>query len=549
MGKSALANISDIAARTRWSVFLHWYMLGALGVSGLFAIYIAEGLSERFFINVGLISAFMLSNFIFYFLAKVQRGEAYYRGIVISLIIYELLFITLGMYLNGGLESQIFILYVVPILMATVTLRGFWIYTTAISAVVLISGFLWADYTGWITSPDKLTSLSTDYQYVLNTIVFIGLVILLITYLASYIINLLQQKERQAITDMEALARAQAIAKVGSWEWDISEDAISWSEQMYKIFGLRSGSEINYNAYLERIHPDDRQLLTQTVERSLKTGRPYQITHRVISSGNKILTIRGEGQPIKNTEGKPVKVIGTARDITAEHELEQAKSDFVSLASHQLRTPATEVKMLIALLRDGYVGKLTTEQYELAEKAYQTNERQIKVANDLLGVAQINAGRISLQKSPIELSEWLSKIAEDIRPMLKEREQQFIFKSLKKPITIKADADRLQLVIENLIENASKYTPEGGKITLSYSAGTSHAIINVRDTGFGIAKSDQKNIFDIYTRANNRLGTHVGGSGLGLFLVKKLVDLHHGKIIVISKPKVGSTFSIHLPYK
>jgi PAS domain S-box-containing protein len=346
---------------------------------------------------------------------------------------------------------------------------------------------------------------------------------------------------------MEALARAQAIAKVGSWEWDISKDTISWSEQMYKIFGLRSGSEINYSAYIERIHPDDRQLLTQTIERSQKTGRPYQVTHRVISGGNKILTIRGKGQPIKNAAGKPTKIIGTARDITAEHELEQAKSDFVSLASHQLRTPATEVKMLIALLRDGYVGELTSEQYELAEKAYVTNERQIKVANDLLGVAQINAGRISLRKTPLELGEWLATIAGDIRPMLKEHKQQFVFKSLKKPVTIKADADRLQLVIENLIENASKYTPEGGKVTLSYSAGKSYAIISVRDTGFGISKSDQKNIFDIYTRANG--DSRVGGSGLGLFLVKKLVDLHHGKVVINSKPKSGSTFSIYLPYK
>jgi signal transduction histidine kinase len=112
-----------------------------------------------------------------------------------------------------------------------------------------------------------------------------------------------------------------------------------------------------------------------------------------------------------------------------------------------------------------------------------------------------------------------------------------------------ADADRLQLVVENLVENASKYTPAGGKVTLGYSAGTSQAIINVRDTGIGIARKDQKNIFDIYTRANSQHSIQVGGSGLGLYLVKKLVDLHHGKVTITSKPKVGSTFSLRLPYK
>jgi signal transduction histidine kinase len=539
--------ISDVASRTRWSVFLHWYMLGALGVSGLFAIYIAEGLSSRFFSNVILLSLFILSNFIFYFLARGRHSDAYYRGIVLALIIYEILFITLGMYLNGGLESQIFILYVVPILMSAITLPRLWVYLTAIGAVFIVSGFLWADYKGWITSIDKLTGLGRDYQYVLNTIVFIGLAILLITYLASYIINLLQQKERQALANMEALDRAQAIARLGSWEWDIQRDTISWSDQLYRMFGIRAGRTITYKAYIERLHPDDRKLMTKTIERSLKTGRPYQVTHRVVI-GNKIRTIRGEGRVVKNASGEPVKIIGTAQDVTAEQELEQAKSDFVSIASHQLRTPATEVKMLLALLKDGYAGKLTRKQYKLIETAYHTNERQIKVANDLLGIARIDAGRIKLHKKPLELGQWLSTIAQNIQPMLEEKNQEFIFKPLKKSVTIKADAERLRLAVENLIDNASKYTPEGGTVTLQYAVSDSHAVISVRDTGIGIAKSDQKDVFDIYTRIDSALSTQVGGSGLGLYLVKKLVDLHHGKVTVSSRPKAGSTFRIHLPY-
>ena len=539
--------ISDTASRTRWSVFLHWYMLGAISISGLFSIYIAEGLSSRFFSNVILLGVFMLSNFIFYFLAKARRSDNYFRGIVLGLIIYEVLFITLGMYLNGGLESQIFILYVVPILMAAITLQGFWIYAVAVSTVTIISSFLWADYKGWVTSVDKLTSLSRDYQYVLNTIVFIGLVILLITYLASYIINLLQQKERQALANMEALVRAQTIAKLGSWEWDIQQDIISCSDQLYRMFGFRPGGTITYKSYIEKIHPDDRKLMTKTIERSLITGRPYQVTHRVVA-GSKIRTIRGEGRVIKNPSGEPVKVIGTAQDITAEQELEQAKSDFVSIASHQLRTPATEVKMLLALLKDGYVGKLSPQQHKLIETAYQTNERQIKVANDLLGIARLDSGRIKLNKKPLELGWWLSTIAQNFQPMFEEKNQQLIFKPLKKSVTIKADAERLQLAIENLIDNASKYTSEGGTVTLSYAGSASQAVISIRDTGIGIAKSDQKNMFDIYTRIDNQVGIQVGGSGLGLYLVKKLVDLHHGKVVVSSRPKAGSTFRIELPY-
>jgi signal transduction histidine kinase len=546
--KAMPTDISDTASRTRWSVFLHWYMLAALGVSGLFAIFIAEGFSERFFINLGLLGVFILSNFIFYFLARLRRGDVYYRSIILAIVIYELLFITLAMYLNGGLESQIFILYVVPILMSAVTLQGYWVYLTALVTVSLIGGFLWADYMGWITSLDKLTGLSKDYQYVLNTIVFIGLVVLLITYLANYMIHLLQQKERQALASAEALARAQAVAQLGSWEWDIPNGTISWSDQLYKMFGMRPGSKITYDAYLEKIHPDDRSLMTRTIERSLKTGRSYKIDHRIVGGSNKIRTIRGEGRIIKNAAGEPVKMIGTARDITSEQELEQAKSNFVSLASHQLRTPATEVKMLLALLKDGYVGELTGKQSDMVAKAYRVNERQMKIANDLLGVARIDAGKIKLRKQSLELGQWLGDIVQDIRPVLQDKKQQLVFKPLKKSVVVRADPERLHLVIENLIDNASKYTPAGGKVTLRYSAGASQAVISVRDTGVGIAKSNQQKMFEIYTRIDNRLSPQVGGSGLGLYLVKKLVDLHRGRVEVHSRLGRGSTFRIHLPY-
>jgi PAS domain S-box-containing protein len=527
-------------------VWLHWYVLAALGVSGLFSIYIAEGFSARFFSNLALVSLFILSNFVFYFLAKAHRSVAFFRGIALALIAFDLSLITLAMYLNGGLESQIFILYVIPILMSAIVLQGRWVALTAVVTVVIISGFLWADYAGWISSLDKLTTLGRDYQYVLNTIVFIGLVILLITYLASYIINQLQQKERQAVSNLEALVQAQSIAKLGSWEWDITTDTISWSEQLYKMFGFQPGAVIAYEAYLERLHPDDREHQAKSIARSLKTGRPYQTVHRVVT-GNKTRIIRSEGRVVKDATGKPVKLIGTAQDITAEHELERAKSDFVSIASHQLRTPATEVKMLLALIKDGYAGALSPEQQEMIETAHQTNERQIKVANDLLGIARLNASRIKLNKKSLELGQLLSAIAQNIRPVLEEKSQQLIFKPLKKTVTIKADAERLQLAIENLIDNASKYTPEGGTVTLSYTASAAQAVISIRDTGVGIAKRDQKNMFDIYTRINNQLSTQVGGSGLGLYLVKKLVDLHHGKVAVSSRPKIGSTFRIYLP--
>lgn len=543
------ANVSNMAARTRWTVFLHWYVLTALGISGLFSIYIVEGFSERFWTNTGLISVMLLSNFIFYFLAKAKdKGRLYYRNIVLSIIIYELLFITFAMYINGGLESQVFTLYVVPILLAIVTLRGLWVYLTALTSVILIGGFLWADYEGWITSLAKLTSLSKNAEYVINTTVFICLVILLITYLATYIVKLLRQRERQAIANAEALARAQEVARIGSWEWDVATSVISWSDQMYKLFGFRADKPVSYKMLLDKVHPDDRAELAKKIDQSLKAGKPFQVTHRAIPRANKILTIQSEGQIVRSPEGEFVKLVGTARDVTAEHELEQAKSNFVSLASHQLRTPATEVKMLLAILKDGFAGELKADQQELLAKAYDTNERQIKIANDLLGIAQLNSGKMNLQKTSLELGSWLAGIIQEIRPMLDDKKQLLVFKQLQKPVTVKADTDQLRLVVENLIENASKYTPAKGTITVRYTSSNSYANVSIRDTGIGIAKKDQAHIFDIYNRGNSA-NNLVGGSGLGLYLVKRIVDLHRGKVTVTSRPGSGSTFTIQLPYR
>jgi signal transduction histidine kinase len=227
--------------------------------------------------------------------------------------------------------------------------------------------------------------------------------------------------------------------------------------------------------------------------------------------------------------------------------LDKAKGDFVSLASHQLRTPATGVKVLLSLLAEGYAGKLSPEQRDLLMQAYDANERQLRIANDLLNVARLEAGRLELRYKQIELCGWLTEVLTEQEAVIIGRQQKIVYNLPDKKVTAQVDPDRLYMVLDNLIGNASKYSPPNGLITVTVTCTRSRATIAVSDTGIGMARGQLDKIFQKFTRLDNSLSTEAEGSGLGLYLSKSIIDLHHGKIKVKSKPGEGSTFTITIP--
>ncbi|MGI9027808.1 MAG: ATP-binding protein [Candidatus Saccharimonadales bacterium] len=228
-------------------------------------------------------------------------------------------------------------------------------------------------------------------------------------------------------------------------------------------------------------------------------------------------------------------------------EINQSKDEFISLASHQLRTPATGVKQYIGMLLEGYCGDLTDTQRRLLETAHESNERQLNIVNDLLNVAQVDAGKITLRKKVIDLTAMIRDIITEQAATFKNRRQQAVFKSQAKQVTIGADADRLRMVIENIIDNASKYSPLGSAVTITLKAIKTSVVIQIADTGVGIDPGDQSKLFKKFSRIDNPLSASVGGTGLGLYWAQQIIDLHGGKISVKSKSTQGSTFTITLP--
>jgi signal transduction histidine kinase len=228
-------------------------------------------------------------------------------------------------------------------------------------------------------------------------------------------------------------------------------------------------------------------------------------------------------------------------------EVQSAKDDLLSLASHQLRTPATVVKQYVGMLLQGYGDKLTRKQTGMLQHAYDSNERQLQIINQLLYVARLDAGRIVLHKETIDIGKLLDQVCDEQNIEATQRKQKLIYKAPKHQLFAEVDPQYFHMVLENLINNAIKYTPNKGTVTVRARKLQDEVLVSITDTGIGIDEARQEIIFDKFTRLENELTSDTSGSGIGLYLTDQIVNLHGGRIEVTSRPGHGSRFTVHLP--
>lgn len=243
---------------------------------------------------------------------------------------------------------------------------------------------------------------------------------------------------------------------------------------------------------------------------------------------------------------KAVGAIEVFRDISEEIEVDKMKSEFISIASHELRTPATAVKTYLGMLLEGYAGKLTPSQSEFLKMAFESNERQLNVLNDLLYVTKTESDTVNLKKAKIDLAHIIKTVVDSFETVIASRNQNIAL-TISKEAEIEVDPSFIRMVAENLISNASKYTPKGGKIIVSITDRPRSVELVIADNGVGIGPQQMNKLFKKFSRLDNSLSSEVSGTGLGLYLVKQIVELHNGTIKVKSTPGKGSTFTVNLP--
>ena len=227
--------------------------------------------------------------------------------------------------------------------------------------------------------------------------------------------------------------------------------------------------------------------------------------------------------------------------------LDEAKDEFISMASHQLRTPLTSIKGYLSMLIEGDVGKVTKEQKYMLSEAFVSSERMVRLIGDFLNVSRLQTGKFVIEKHPVDLALLVQREIDGLAQNAAGRGMTFAYKKPKGIPMLNIDENKIQQVVMNFADNAIYYSKEKAKITVSLKKVGEFVEFKVTDTGIGVPKSEQENLFNKFFRATNARRARPDGTGVGLFLAKKVVDDHNGSIIFESKEGKGSTFGFRLP--
>lgn len=374
------------------------------------------------------------------------------------------------------------------------------------------------------------------------------------------------------------LDEALEAGNVGSWSWDIGADVLVGNAGLAKIagIGVKEASEgFALKKFMSAIHADDRERVIQALQHAITMGTTFDTEFRVVT-GARTRWVIGRGRVLGGQEEG--RFSGVAVDVTERRDLQaqidlarrqdrlnraearmlqernnelqaisRTKEEFVALASHQLRTPATAVKQYISMVLQGYAGDITDLQTEMLKKAFESNERQIEIINQILNAARADTGKLLMTLAPLDVGALVRGITDELRPSIEHKSHKLIVSLPGQPTVLPADSGYLRMAIENLISNADKYTPAGGVITVSLKVDKDKLRLAIKDTGVGIEKADFTKLFVKFSRVQNPLSVQAGGSGIGLYLAGEIVRLHSGFIDVKSKPDKGTVFTIILP--
>ena len=380
-----------------------------------------------------------------------------------------------------------------------------------------------------------------------------------------------QQAEITLRSSEERLRLALEAAHMTIWDWNSQTNQITWSNNYELLFGFAPGSFAGtFEAVLSCIHPEDRKLVALAVTRSLKQRVDYESEFRIVCPDRSIHWLAAKGQFFYDETGTTeVRMMGVIMDITESKQaaeqirvsqqetaelkrLNQLKDDFLSTVSHELRTPMTSIKMAISTLEVvlKQAGVLNAEPNRVAQYLQILRnecDREISLINDLLDLSSLEAGDKLLCLSALDLSTWISPIVESFTQRTRSQQQSLEVDIPNDLPTLITDESNLERILTELLHNACKYTPASEQILVTAKADIDSVRLQVSNSGVEIPASERSRIFDKFYRIPNNDPWKHGGTGLGLALVKKLVERLQGTIQATAS--FGWTsFIVELPF-
>jgi len=412
------------------------------------------------------------------------------------------------------------------------------------------------DIGSWVQS--VLNSYAGEFSsplfpfHVLSALIIFSIIVSVIWYIARVterrnVSNMLSRLQNMTLK----LKDAEHIGHFGSFVWDQDPKKDFWSEEMFNLFDMVPGQHPpTLDKVMGMVLQEDRERASAALLRMQEVPGPFSLSFRILGGGNVIRYLRLEGKTTFGRDKKMQTIEGVAKDISHEVEIDRAKTEFVSLASHQLKTPLTAISWLTEALLSGDKGALNEEQRKYVENIHATDRSMMGMVNDLLNVSRIELGTLQLRPEEIDIVAFAQSSIDEQKQAADAKYIALKYEYEPNLPHMSVDRNLIRMVFQNLLSNAIKYTPAGGNVSVTIARGSgvqNTVFVTVSDTGIGIPKDEQDKVFEKLHRAKNAQASVPDGTGLGLYVVKTVVERVKGTITFESVEGKGTTFHVTLP--
>lgn len=375
----------------------------------------------------------------------------------------------------------------------------------------------------------------------------------------------IKRQKNNLLRRQKQLSEAEAIGRMGHWQWIIGEDNISWSEEIYRIFGVDAHDfKPSINSLTDLVHKRDLGRVVQVFQRAIIEEKDYDMEFRIVRPGGDVRYIMCEGRCEKNEEGEVIALFGIMQDMTErmlyEEELRRAKdaseqayaakSQFLANMSHELRTPLNAIIGFSEMIESQMLGPIFNEKYlEYATSIKESGEHLLDLISDILDMSKIEAGKHTLDLEEVNLQDIIARASHMVQGRATEDDITLRTEHVEhSDVTLQADRRALTQILLNLLSNAIKFTPPHGSVWIECSPREEGICIKVCDSGIGIPPNKLAAVMRPFEQASSHFTRDHEGTGLGLSITKELIELHGGSIHIESTVDVGTTVSVRLPY-
>lgn len=354
---------------------------------------------------------------------------------------------------------------------------------------------------------------------------------------------------RQVEQALEQLTLSKEAAQLGTFDLDLVNNTMLWDERCRQLFGITDFHELDYsNDFAAGLHPEDKDRILSLIDHLYKTPSTngvYDVEYRTIGAADgRLRWVRAKGRVYYDAHDTAVRFIGSVLDITEQKDDDQRKSDFISMVSHELKTPLTLIKGYNQLLKED----VETATHPTAMSFLMQTEKQINkmigLTESFLNVSMLESGKISLNKTLFDMDDLIKQVHSE---SLASGQTHNIHCATKEGSIVEADFNKISQVLHNFISNAVKYSKPGSAILIDCEQLDKQVKVTVKDTGMGINKQDVPFVFERFYRVQNPQINAISGFGIGLYLSQEIIERHNGKIGVESVPDEGSSFWFSIP--